>query len=329
MSKNNLLLEKIKKIDIDQNLVTIIMDHLHLSKSQAYRRLKGVVEFTLSEAAILINIFDIPPNEIFVNEKSINTINFNASLRINSSYFDFLQNLQQVIQRVGQLPDAYVQHTSNEFPTFYLFLSPSLIKFKIYMWNNTFWQDKGRNNKFKFENIPPEEIELANEIKEAYLDISTTEYWNLRLTDNTLNQIQYALESGLFENPEDAIGLAEDLRNVYREVANMAQIGQKKLSRDKSLKVRGKFQLYLSELPTNIHFLVTHQKGQSLYTTFDKPNFFYTENKATCNYINSWMENLKSKSVLISETGDRTRNKFFHRLDQGITNFTQKIIREN
>ena len=325
MSINNLLLEKIKKSEVNQSLVTILMEHLHLTKSQAYRRIKGVVEFSLSEAATMIDIFDIAPDEVFIKEKSKNTINFNASLNINSSYLEFLRNLRSVIQTVGQLPQADVQHTSNELPTFYLFLFPSLVKFKIYMWNTTFWQGKQSIQKFRFENIPPEEIALANEIKEAYLDLSTTEYWNLRLTDNTLNQIQYALESGLFEDPKDAIHLCEDLRKVNREIANMAKIGQKKLSNDKSLKVRGKLQLYLSELPTNIHFLVTHQKGQSLYTTFDKPNFFYTENKAACNYIKNWMKNLKSKSVLISETGDRTRNKFFHRLDQEIADFMEKI----
>lgn len=325
MSVSSLLLEKINGKNLDQNLVTTLIKHLHLTQSQAYRRVKGDVELSLSEAAILIHTFNLVPGEIFIKEESKNTIDFNASLSINDSYLDFLHNLRYVIQTAGRLPKVEVQHTSNEFPTFYTFLFPSLVKFKIYMWNNTFWQDKRTMQKFRFENIPPEEIELANEIKEAYLDLSTTEYWNLRLTDNTLNQIQYALESGLFENPKDAIRLCEDLRKVNREVANMAKIGQKKLSNDKSLKVRGKFQLYLSELPTNIHFLVTHQKGQSLYTTFDKPNFFYTENKAACNYIKNWIKNLKSKSVLISETGDRTRNKFFHRLDQEIGDFIQKI----
>lgn len=326
MSINSLLLEEIKKSDVDQNLVITLMKHLHLSQSQAYRRVNGVVEFSLSEASILIKAFNIAPERIFIKEERKNTIDFKVSLSINNSYLNFLQSLKYVLHTVGRLPKADVQHTSNELPTFYLFLFPSLVKFKIYMWNTTFWQDKQSIQKFRFENIPPEEIALANEIKEAYLDLSTTEYWNLRLTDNTLNQIQYALESGLFENPKDAIQLCEDLQKVNREIANMAKTGQKKLSNDKSLKVRGKFQLYLSELPTNIHFLVTHQKGQSLYTTFDKPNFFHTDNKAACNYIKNWMKNLKSKSVLISETGDRTRNKFFHRLDQDITNFRKKFL---
>lgn len=328
MSINSLLLEKIKKSDVEQNLVTILMKHLHLSQSQAYRRVKGSVEFSLSEAAILIKTFNISPDEIFIKEQNKNTIDFNASLSINSSYLDFLQNLKDVIQSVGRLTEAEIQHTSNELPTFYIFLFPSLVKFKIYMWNNTFWQNKQIIQKFKFENIPPKEIELANEIKEAYLDLSTTEYWNLRLTDNTLNQIQYALESGLFENHKDAMLLCEDLRRVNQEVANMAKLGEKRLSNDKSSRVRGRFQLYLSELPTNIHFLVSHPKGQALYSTFDKPNFFYTQDKTACSYIKNWMKNLKSKSILISETGDRTRNKFFHRLDQEITNFTEKILVE-
>ncbi len=325
MSVSSLLFEKIKGKNLDQNLVTILMTHLHFTQGQAYRRVKGDVELSLSEAAILMNSFNIAPDEIFIKEKRKNNINFNASLSINNSYVDFLQNLKYVIQTAGQLPKVDVQHTSNEFPTFYTFLFPNLVKFKIYMWSNTFWQGKRTTQKFRFENISPKEIELANEIKEAYLNLPTTEYWNLRLTDNTLNQIQYALESGLFENPKDAIHLCEDLRKVNKEVANMAKIGEKRLSNDKSLKVRGKFQLYLSELPTNIHFLVTHENGQSLYTTFDKPNFFHTENKAACDYVKNWIDNLKSKSVLISETGDRTRNKFFHRLDREIADFMEKI----
>ena len=326
MLPQQVLLEEIKgKLNEHQNLVSVLMEALHLSQSQAYRRVNGKVNLSFEEACMLINKFDVSTSKFLAAPKEEKMVHFNASLRINTSYLEFLRELQSNIEQVAQLPDVNIQYATNEFPIFYTFLYPNLIKFKIYMWNTTFWKNKQQRSRFVLGHIDPEEVTLSTSIKEAYLNLPTTEYWSIRLTDNTLNQIQYAAESGLFENIEDAIQLCDELNQAVQEVAGMAQKGRKELSNDVTNSKSGAFQLYLSELPTNIHFLVSHQYGQRLYTTFDNPNFLFTEDETVCKYILNWLENLKNKSIQISETGDRARNQFFHGLTKKINSLSNDL----
>ena len=112
MSPNLLLLDKLRKKDLSQPLLNTIMEHLHLSQSQAYRRIKGTVEFSLSEAGILMKTFNIDADEIFKKEQRKNTIDFNAVLSINTTYLDFLTNLNKTIQGVNQLINVNLQYAT-------------------------------------------------------------------------------------------------------------------------------------------------------------------------------------------------------------------------
>jgi len=103
----------------------------------------------------------------------------------------------------------------------------------------------------------------------------------------------------------------------------MAEQGHKRFLEDAESTKRAKFQLYLSDLPTNVHFLVSHADNRQLFSTFDNPNFMRTRNKAICHYAADWFENLQNKSVLISESGHKARNQFFYRMEKEISQLRQ------
>ena len=136
--------------------------------------------------------------------------------------------------------------------------------------------------------------------------------------DNTFSQIRYALESGFFKEPKEADELIEQLKSGLQHVKSMVEQGKKRFLEDSETTQRADFKLYLSELPTNVHFLVSQHNHQQLFSTFDNPNFMHTRNRAICNYTANWFENLQKKSVLISQSGNTARNRFFHRLEQEI-----------
>ncbi len=317
MTENNLqirLFQQIKsQLSAHQKLVSVIMDHLQLTRSQAYRRINGTVPVSLSELKILAKTFGISIDDL-LHESADGQIKFSASLRINDTYLGFLQQLKQTISYVGALPGVEVQYATNEYPIFYTFMFPDLVKFKFYMWNRTFWKNSQPQKPFSLDVANPDELELAHQIQEEYLSIPTTEYWHIRMVDNTFSQISYALDSGFFKNPAEADQLLDQMLRGLLHTKSMAEQGHKRFLDDAETTQRSGFQLYLSDLPTNVHFLVAQPDHQQLFSTFDNPNFMHTRNKNICNYAANWFDNLQNKSVLISQSGDKARNQFFHRL---------------
>lgn len=300
-----------------EKFVQVIMKHLQLTRSQAYRRINGTVPVSLNELSILVKTFGLSLDDLLL-EQTDGLIKFSAALRINNTYLGFLQQLHQTLSFVSQLKDAKIQYATNEFPIFYTFMFPDLVKFKLYMWNRTFWKNTTSEIPFSFSIANPDELELASKIREIYLSLSTTEFWHLRLVDNTFSQVGYALESGFFKDPNEAGELINQMERCLQHVKSMVEQGKKRYLEDSETTSRADFKLYLSELPTNVHFLVSQPNSQQLYSTFDNPNFMHTRNRAICNYTANWFENLQKKSVLISQSGHKARNQFFHRLEQEI-----------
>lgn len=321
MSETNLqvkLFQQLKNLlPGEEKFVLVIMEHLQLTRSQAYRRINGTVPVSLNELSIFVKTFGLSLDDLLLDQTD-GLIKFSAALRINDTYLGFLQQLHQTISFVSELKDAEIQYATNEFPIFYTFMFPDLVKFKLYMWNRTFWKNTTSQLPFSLNIANFDELELARKIREIYLSLSTTEFWHLRLVDNTFSQIGYALESGFFKEPEEAYKLIEQLERGLQHVKSMVVHGKKRFLEDTETTSRADFNLYLSELPTNVHFLVTQPTSQQLFSTFDNPNFMHTRNRAICNYTANWFENLQKKSVLISQSGHKARNQFFHRLEQEI-----------
>lgn len=318
MSDNNLqvkLFQQLKdQLPNHEKLVYVIMDQLQLTRSQAYRRINGTVPISLNELKVLSQTFGISIDDLLV-EPTDGQIRFSAALRINDTYLGFLQQLQQTISYVGQLPEVEVQYATNEFPIFYTFMFPDLVKFKFYMWNRTFWKNKTPQRPFSLSVANSDELELASQIQKQYLSIATTEYWHIRMVDNTFSQISYALDSGFFRDPAEADQLLAQMLTGLQHLKSMAEQGYKRFLNDSETTQRSGFQLYLSDLPTNVHFLVSQPDSRQLFSTFDNPNFMHTRNKAISNYAADWFENLQNKSVLISQSGHKARNQFFHRME--------------
>jgi len=323
MLENNLQVKFFQQIKDQlprhEKLVHTIMDSLQLTRSQAYRRINGTVPVSLNELKILAELFRISIDDLIL-EPSNGHIRFSAALRVNHTYLGFLQELYHTISYVGDLPGVKVQYATNEFPIFYTFMCPDLVKFKFYMWNRTFWKTNTSQMPFSLDSANPDELEMANQIQQKYLSIATIEYWHIRMIDNTFSQISYALESGFFKDTAEADFLLEQMIRGLHHVKSMAEQGHKRFLEDSETTQRSKFQLYLSDLPTNVHFLVSSEDRQELFSTFDNPNFMHTRNKTICHYAADWFNNLQNKSVLISESGDKARNQFFHRME---TEFSQ------
>ena len=242
------------------------------------------------------------------------------------SYETYLKQLDQELKQVQQLPSCKLLYATNEFPIFYTSLSPQLVQFKLCMWERTFWEKQANSNKlFSLEKLEDETLKLAEDVMKRYHSLDSEEYWSIRLTDNTLYQINYAMESGLFENPQDVLILCEQLKKVLKHVELLAKSGRKTLSSKQKESALPEFKLYLNDLPTNILLLASSKKKSFLFVAFDNPNFIKTDHQKLCAYTQLWFDKLRKKSLLLSRSAERTRKTFFMDLKKEVTQLEDRV----
>lgn len=331
-------MQKLKQVDFFQlieqknkglNLVDVLMDLLNLSKGQTYRRINGQTMLSFEDIQILATHFQISLDDFLLSKKDTIQFQFPPIHQPAFSAISYLNQLDQELKCVQKNPNNRLLYATNEFPIFYTFLFPELIQFKMYMWERTFWeQPNGPQNIFRFGKVSDQILELAQSISQRYLSLPSEEYWNIRITDNTVRQINYALESGLFDNLADALLLCEQLKKVLTHMELMAKKGQKFLPQKREQPNAPTFHLYLNDLPTNILLLVTSPEESYLYTTFDNPNFMKSTHPEICNYTIQWFKKLQEKSILLSGSAERSRRQFFKKMEGEIIAIEKKIQSE-
>lgn len=81
----------------------------------------------------------------------------------------------------------------------------------------------------------------------------------------------------------------------------------------------------MNDLPTNILLLASSKEESFLYVAFDNPNFIKTDNQQLCDYTHLWFDKLRKKSLLLSNSAERTRNRFFMDLKKEVTKLEERM----
>jgi len=72
-------------------------------------------------------------------------------------------------------------------------------------------------------------------------------------------------------------------------------------------------------------FLVRSSQTKFLVSAFCSPNFFRSNDPRLCNYAEDWLQNIISRSTLMSRGGSQSRNRYFNRLGKKITAMKRRI----
>ena len=302
-----------------ENLLTWLQDNLGLGRASAYRRLNGEILFNLEEIVMIIQGFKIPVTELFESHESVQY--FYLQKETPNAYEDWFISLDKDFSGLVDQTNPVLQYTSTETPIFYYFHFDEIAHFKFYIWAKTIWGIESLKGKpFKVDD--PMWNETVREQKELFLTrytkIPSIEYWTPNCLSTNLNQIQYFLESYLFEDRSVALLLCEQLRAMLKMIEEQTKTGYKKPYG--AVKKPATFELYYNEiLHTNNTLLFTSDTSQSLFTTFGNPNTLKTQQRSTCNYAGEWFKKLRTSSLKISAESERNRLRLFKMLEDKIT----------
>lgn len=311
------ILETIKEqLNPAISLVDELADCLDISKDSAYRRIRGEKMFDIEEIKLITLKYDLSLDRIFNHEKS--TVTFNSQA-INLTDFTFEKYLESVLNNLSLivgLDNKELLYSARDIPIFHYFQFRELAAFKVYFWLKSYLNDPSLSEeRFLLEQLPSQLhrlIGLGEKIWKAYRLLPSTEIWSHETANISLRQIQYYHENGMLSN-EDAQVLCTQFGQMLDHIKLQAEYSSKlNLGQDVESSVVD-YKIYLSEVAIGDNAILFKMGSKKIsFLSFNSLSYLSTSDENFCNLIDDNFQNLTRKSVLISATSEKSRNRFFN-----------------
>lgn len=315
-----LFLEEIKKrLPSNTSFADTLSEILDISRDSAYRRIRGETIISLDEVkklcshtAASIDSFILPSSSVAFQHWAVDNMTFTLK--------DWLTSILENLTNIAKLPQHELFYSAKDIPIFNYFNYPELSSFKMFFWmKSVLCYPEYQNKKFTFDLIPKELLLLGQKIWEKYIHIPSTELWSDEAIAATLKQIEFCYECGFFQNPKDAEVLCQQYSTLISNIQEWAVKGNKN-------ETEIKFSLSKNEILIGDNLILFKaEEIRSVFIAYNTMSVLRTTQESFCTHIEHYIQNLLNRSILISTTGEKERNKFFNFINDRIKNVQQRI----
>ncbi len=317
------LFQHIKRIlPAHLSLTDEISSLLDIGNDSAYRRIRGEKELSLSELQKLCKHFRISLDQVLQLEND--SVVFTAS-ELNQKQINFGTYIQGVLDQLkyfNTFREKKLFYLSKDAPIFHFFHFPAIAAFKSFFWTRSILNDPGFNQrKFSLSDTDAtENYKLGLQIIREYNEIPSIELWNYESINSTISQIEYYQTSGCFSTRSDLIAVVESLLQLLDHLQLQAEKGQKFLSGGTDLTFRAPFQFFINELIIGNNTVLAQLDDLKLaYVSYNILHVMHTNDLRFTEKAFNNFEMLTSRSTMISNTGERDRNRFFQYLKDKVS----------
>jgi hypothetical protein len=301
-------------------LVDVVADKLNISNDSAYRRLKGEKHLTLDEIRVLATGFNISMDSFLHLQNG--SVLFNGR-NIAREVFDFENYLQDMVQHLTYFNSADKKemfYLNKDIPIFHHFMFPELAAFKCYFWSR-YNLDYAKFNRGQF--VRDDFIDIVNKtgkkISDLYLQIPSSEIWNLDCINTTIRQIDYYRESRIFKSNEDIEAVYNCLEKLVDHIEQQVELGYKFPPGKPQQNQKVKYDVYINEFILGDNTIMVEMDGkQMVFLNHNVINYVHTYNPQFVAYSFETLKILLKKSMLISYIAEKDRQLFFHNLRERI-----------
>lgn len=292
-------------VPAEVSLASVLIEILGLSKEAAYRRLRGDVPFTLSEAVLIAGRLGISVDKLVgvpENQSTMLRLNRIKSENPMESYAGLLDNYIQILAMATESASARSGSTFCRVPHLYM-EGEHLTKFLLFKW---MYQQKNTSFASRYEDLVVPAT-LMNKLKEciAYTRLfnCTCQLWDREMFSYFVRDVQYFAGRNLISE-ETVKKLKEEILCLLEELENMAKMGRYKSGHE--------VQIYLPDvhIETNCSYIETPAYHLGIFYLFDT-DFLSTEEDSLFQQVKDRIHSLKRFSVLISQSGHTERLQFF------------------
>ena len=303
------------------SLVDQLCDLLDLSSDSVYRRIRGEKPVSLSELKLICTKYNLSLDQLL--QLQTDTVVFKAS-DLHKKVFPFkdvLGNMVKQFTYMNSFQEKQIWYLCKDMPFWTFFLYPELGAFKSFFWAKTIHNDpEFQGKQFSLNEFTSGEfISMGKQINTLYNQMPGVELWNAESINSTISQIKFYIESGVFKNKEDIEGVIIAFDKTIDHIGKQAEAGYKFEPGASDLSYKATHQLYVNEVVIGSNtILAALNDSKVAYIPYNVFSFLHTSDDTFCESILHGIDTLRSKSALISGTGEKDRNKFINSLKQRV-----------
>jgi hypothetical protein len=291
--------------------------------------MRGQTLLTIDETILLCHHFKISFDSFISSETGHVSFRYTVLKGERDHFSEYLNTLYEDLQNILSSNRPLIVYACQDIPVFHHYNYPQLASFKMFYWMKSIMNLKSLEGATFSSNDSSVDLgELGSKVYETYRMIPSIEIWTDSTILSTIKQIAFYWESGVFSEPEDAIGVCESLRKELLDIQKYADVSSKKGGEHKPSgnDEQPNYTLYYSEIEiTNNCVLVNMGDIKAVYLGHFSFNTMSTFNRNYCLETEEWLNNMLKKSVKISSISEKQRNQFFRKAFLKIDALENKI----
>ena len=303
-----------KAIPAHLNMADELAALLNVSADSVYRRMRGEKEISLHELQVICSRFNLSLDALLQLQSS--SVLFHASdlAKKDFSFTEILHNMQQQLAMMNSFSQKQMWYLCKDMPFWQFYLFDALGAFKTFFWAKTIHRDPAlAGKKFSLGMDFSEQLQLGKACAALYQSIPSIELWNVESVNSTLSQVKFCIESGGFAHEDDIALVLDAFENTIDHLEQQAVKGFKFLPGDN--RPMAELQFYVNEVVIGSNtIMATLDDKKIAFIPYNVFSFLHTMNDGFVDAVFRGMENLRTKSTLISVTGEKERNRFFEQL---------------
>ncbi len=305
---NDKLISAIReKLPPGANIANRLMDMLCIGREAVYRRLRGEVPFTLSEAALICHKMNISLDSIAGGDTgfAVVDVHFVKNQESLSAYRDTLGYFLHSYTKLGNDPAAQLHAACNSLP-FMIYLGfDNLSKFILFKWLYQRGALAPGVTYGDFE-LPTDLLKLHRQYVAAARNINHGScLFDYQIFEYLIGDLRYFSNIGLLSR-DNIEALKGDFRAMLDELEGIAVKGRFSNGRE--------FHLYVSSVNfDSTYCIVSGESSRLAFLKICGANMVSSTEMKLFEQLRVWIESLRKFSTLISQSGEMQRVMFFNR----------------
>ncbi|MEX2484425.1 MAG: hypothetical protein WED10_07695 [Brumimicrobium sp.] len=322
------LLELVKqKIPKDDTFGSVLSDLLNISLDAVYRRNRNETPLTVYEVNKICKHFNISFDTLSEVKENQVLFEYSPLYNFDFSFDSYLEGMVNALKKLGECTNPEFTLTANNIAIFQLLNFPHLTRFRLYFWAKTHLQmEEYKNQLFEEEKLTDNAYSVGYEILQRYVKIPTIECYDPEFLQGLMRQIQYYSSAHLFKDPTYPLKLIDEVKMMADHIKEQTVLGKKFIYKQQPPVDGNGYKVYLNDtINTDNTFYYKSEEQEGIYLVHNHMNFLHTTNPTYVKESKSILDKQLANSSLISQTNERERNSFFHKLDKNIELFRNKI----
>jgi hypothetical protein len=315
-------LEQVKKrLPPNVSFADEMAEILKISRDSAYRRIRGETVLSLDEAKALCNQYGVSLDVLLGTSSEIVPFRHLIVNNTPQTFEKWLRSMLENLETIASFPsEKEIVFTAKDIPVFHYFNYPELSAFKMFFWMKSVLNYSDlQSEKFASSFVSGEYTTLGRKIWNTYKKIPSIELWADETTNVTLKQLEFYSESGFFKSSADIKVILDQYAQLVSDVRQQAANGHKQDGVS--------YKLYKNEIliaDNTVVFRMGNKKA--VYISHNITELLLTTHDAFCAQTETFINNLQNRSVLISTTGEKERNKFFNSMNEKIEAVRKRLV---